>query len=145
MQQSGSGLSLCRDLDLTAGGLYEAIQLLDHVTFALLQCTLPDKRHAPAQAQELGSHSQITLNISLDFLGPKLGPCGRNAEVSALPVSMPEASMHKYHCAPLVHDDVWRARKVTFVQPKSIPKRMQASPDLHLWLGVFPTDRSHHP
>src|SRR5260370_326566 len=68
----------------------------------------------------------------------------RYMAISASPVLMPEASMHKDHALSRAEHDIGTTGQHSIMQSESIAEPMQQTSYHHLRRGVVPADSTHH-
>lgn len=108
------------------------------------QLTLPEREHAPPAFLKRGDVSPVPLYVAIQLLCPvsiiRGWPCG----VRAARMLMPEASMHEDCGASAGENYVRIAGQVFPVQPVTIARLMQESPDFNFRLRALRLDGAHH-
>lgn len=114
--------------------------LLDRV----LQCALPDDRHAPAERMEHPRMAPVTIDIFLELLLPEhlVGP-GSGGIATAL-VSMPEAAVDENHGPVLRKHKVWGAGQSPHMKSISKPLGEKKGAKYPFRPGVLSANARHH-
>lgn len=108
------------------------------------EATLPDNSDAPRVCAKLFHDHNIARERSLEFVPPEfdVGRWRRRKPTPFMPV--PEASMHKDHCAVSGKHKIRPARHGRYVRPVPEAKRMQQLSETHLRPRVPPSYPGHH-
>jgi hypothetical protein len=59
-------------------------------------------------------------------------------------MTVPVAAVYKNYGAPPAENQVRAPRHRSLIQPKTEACLVKVPPDLHLWLGIAPSDARHH-
>jgi hypothetical protein len=76
------------------------------------QFTFPDNDYLPAGLSERFRALFIARHVPAKLRLPEIHVSFRTCAIFALPMAMPEASMHKNNCSTLREYYVWLARKI---------------------------------
>jgi hypothetical protein len=106
---------------------------------------LPDNDHAPAQFSE-GSHVHpVAGGVAFKFGHPEPPVVGWGGAISATPVPMPEAAMHKHGQAVPGQNNIRAPGQFPAVQPESVAQAVKRRPDNPLRHRILPPDAAHIP
>lgn len=114
--------------------------LLDRV----LQGTLPDDRHAPAESMEHLCMAPVASDITLEFLPPEIFIGPGSGCIAASFMSMPEAPMDEYHCSALWEHKVRGARQPPQMKSISEAACEKKGAKYPLRLGVLSANARNH-
>lgn len=106
------------------------------------ECALPDDQYAPIRLLQIVYRFNISLPVAADFLLPKLRTRPGPLEQRAL-VTVPEATVGKYHSMVFRENHVWLPRHTGPVQSESESAAMKTTSDEKLRGGVLALDPAH--
>ena len=89
-----------------------------------MDLAFPYRQVTPAHPSQLGLDTTISQSIASQFFVPKLNSrLGYSVTVRAI-VLMPETAVNEDDCASASENQIWRAGKLSLVQPVTVTERM---------------------
>lgn len=121
--------------------------LLNHLCSFLdriLQSAFPDDSYAPAKSMEHLHMALVAINVSLEFLPPEILIGPGDGCIAAAPVSVPEATVNKYHCPVFGEHKVGGTRQLSRMKSISQPSGKKKGAKCPFRPSVLSTNARHH-